>query len=179
MEYNSFLKTAITRKTLSVPMRELMNLGLINGKVLDYGAGKGFDLNYFKLLGIDIHGYDKYNPEYKNEEILNRNYDVITCNYVFNVIPSLEEHKQVLEILKNISDNIYISVRSDSKAIKDSWIYKEEYLGYVTPKGSFQRFYNEEMVNTLFGEVEYIVNNNSFKLFKLNITKIVDKKLYI
>ena len=63
--------------------------------------------------------------------------------------------------------NIYISVRSDTRAIKSNWKYIEEHDYWLTPKNTYQRFYTEEMVNKYFGQVEYIINNGSLKLFKL------------
>ena len=167
MEYNPFLKTAIVRKGVSKPMKILKDRELLKGKILDFACGHGEDVSILSGLGFDIIGYDKFNDTYRNDKLLVNKYDVVTCNYCFNVIPDLEEHRQVLELLKSLSDNVYISVRSDLKAIKPNWIYNKDQLGYWTTTGSFQRFYDDEMVNELFGEIEYINNNASFKLFKL------------
>ena len=91
------------------------------------------------------------------------------CNYVFNVIANLQEHEETLNKLKSLSNNVFISVRSDVKAINKNWEYDDKSIGYWTPKNTFQRFYTNEnkMVDRLFGEVEYIENNSSFKLFRL------------
>lgn len=167
-DYDPYIKTALIRKSLSVPMRELMNLGLFNGKCIDMGCGNGNDVEFLNYLGVDIVGYDKYNLKFKNDELLSNTYDTLTCNYVFNVI-SKQEHKELLEQIKRLSDNIYISVRSDFKAIKDTWKYIEEYDCWLTPKGSYQRFYTEETVKEYFGEVEYLISNNSLRLFKLKL----------
>lgn len=167
MEYNPFLKTAIVRKGVSKPMKILKDKELLKGKILDFACGHGEDVSILSGFGFDIIGYDKFNDRYRNDKLLNNKYGVVTCNYCFNVMPDLEEHRQVLELLKSLSDNVYISVRSDLKAIKPNWIYNKEQLGYWTTTGSFQRFYDDEMVNELFGEIEYINNNASFKLFKL------------
>ena len=167
MEYNPFLKTAIVRKGVSKPMKILKDKELLKGKILDFACGHGEDVSILSGLGFDIIGYDKFNDTYRNDKLLSNKYDVVTCNYCFNVIPNLEEHRQVLELLKRLGNNVYISVRSDLKAIKPNWIYNKDQLGYWTTTGSFQRFYDDEMVNELFGEIEYINNNASFKLFKL------------
>lgn len=166
-EYNPFLKTAIKRKKLSNPLKVLKESELLNGSILDYGCGYGESIDILKEEGYDVVGYDRFNTVYAGEEVLNRRYDTLTCNYVFNVIPSLEEHNTLLEYLKTLSDNIYISVRSDLRAVKDTWVYAESSLGYWTTTDSFQRFYNDDMITELFGTVEYIVNNSSYKLFKL------------
>src|SRR5574344_2123574 len=106
-QYNPF-RTAISRSGLSVPMRELVNLNVFN--LAD------------KYMDIDIVGYDKYNEEYKDDRLLDNTYDLVTCNYVFNVI-DLDEHKRLLNKIKLLSENIYISVRSDSRAIKNNGKY--------------------------------------------------------
>ena len=167
-EYNPFT-TALTRTSLSVPMRELMNLCLfdLDSKCIDIGCGKGQDVEFIKYLGVDIVGYDRYNPNFKDDKLLESTYETVTCNYVFNVIYNLQEHKELLNNIKLLGNNIYISVRSDKKAIKDTWEYIEENDCWKTPKNTYQRFYTEEMINTYFGEVEYIINNSSLKLFKL------------
>ena len=167
-EYNPFT-TALTRTSLSVPMRELMNLCLfdLDSKCIDIGCGKGQDVEFLKYLGIDIIGYDRYNPNFKDDKLLESTYETVTCNYVFNVIYNLQEHKELLNNIKLLGNNIYISVRSDKKAIKDTWEYIEENDCWKTPKNTYQRFYTEELINTYFGEVEYIINNSSLKLFKL------------
>ena len=166
-EYNPF-RTAISRASLSVPMRELINLNVfdLDSKCIDVGCGKGEDIEFIQYLGVDIVGYDKYNPKFKYDKLLDNTYNIVTCNYVFNVI-GLQEHKELLNKLKQIGDNIYICVRSDSRAIKDNWEYiaLEDY--WKTPKNTYQRFYTEEMVNTYFGQVEYIISNGSLRLFKL------------
>lgn len=169
--YNPFKKTALQRKTLSKPMRILLeNKYFIKpvNSILDYGCGHGTDV---KILNekyfLDIYGYDKYNPKFDFNFVLEKEYDVVTCNYVFNVIPSPTEHKLTLNLLKSLGDNIYISVRADKKAVKDTWKYDDVLLGYWTPKGSFQRFYNEERVAELFGQVEYIHKDSSLLLFKI------------
>ena len=166
-EYNPF-RTAISRNSLSVPMRELVNLNIFNltDRCIDIGCGKGQDITFLQYIGINIVGYDKYNPQFKYNKLLDNTYDLLTCNYVFNVI-DLKEHKELLNKIKSLSDNIYITVRSDNRAIKSNWKYILEHDYWLTPKGTYQRFYTEEMVYRYFGQVEYIINNSSLKLFKL------------
>lgn len=167
--YNPYRLTALTRKTLSAPVKTLVNKNYLNKEktILDFGCGNGFDTVELQKQGYNINGYDKFNPVYNIAQLLNNKYDCIICNFVFNVIPDLKEHKQVLETLKRLSDNIYIAVRSDIKAIKDNWEFIEQYQCYKTPKGSYQRFYDKTMIENLFGEVHYIHNGNNYRLFKL------------
>lgn len=168
MQYNPFEKTALRRKELSKPMRELFKRNLLTGKIIDFACGHGFDVQKLSELGLDIVGYDKYNAEFKDGELLQHRYDVVTCNYMFNVIPDLEEHSKTLELLRSLSDNVYIAVRTDTKAIKDTWKWDMKSMGYWTPRGSFQRFYDDYgLMDDVFGELEYIIDDASMKLFKL------------
>jgi SAM-dependent methyltransferase len=166
-EYNPFLKTALHRKSLSVPMRLLKEKNLLKGTILDFGCGNGDDIKILQKEGFNIFGYDKYNPVYKEDKLLENHYNALCCNYVFNVIPNLQEHFDLIGLLKQLSDNVYIAVRSDIKAKQDDWIWSDREQGYWTSKGSFQRFYNGGMIDILFQDVLYIHNGNDFKLFKL------------
>ena len=166
ISYNPFLKTAIKRKDLSKPMKILLKKNLLHGNILDFGAGHGLDVSLLSSK-FRIKGYDKYNPDYKDDSLLIDVYDTVTCNYVFNVIPNLEEHQGLLQQLQQLSDNVYISVRSDKKAIQPNWTYSESELGYWTGRESFQRFYTKELVRKLFGNVEFIHNDGALILFKL------------
>lgn len=104
-------KTAMTRKAPSAPMQWLASQGLLHGRMLDFGCGKGFDADYY--------GMGKYDPFY----FANRNpvkwsmfFDVVTCNYVLNVLPDETTVNTVLENIKKLlkSDGrAYIAVRRD------------------------------------------------------------------
>jgi len=113
--------TAITRKKPSVPMRHLAKIGVLDkGRKLDYGCGKGFDAEYFEM--------EKYDPHFspiKPEGL----FDVITCNYVFNVIHENKIPELLIKIKELLSSKgkAYITVRRDIK--------KEGY----TKKGTYQR----------------------------------------
>lgn len=170
-KYNPYKLTALTRDKLSKPMSILHSKGLLQGEILDVGCGNGFDVEHLKQTGLHIDGYDKFNNTYKNEELLNKHYNILTCNYVFNVIWDLQEHKELIKKIKSIGDNTYISVRSDVKAVnKNTWHYEDNSLGWWSSKGSFQRFYDRDMVSGLFGDfgkVKYLADNSSLKLFRL------------
>lgn len=168
MQYNPFEKTALRRKELSKPMRELFKRDLLTGKVLDFACGHGFDVKKLSELGLDIVGYDRYNVAFSDTQTLHKRYDVVTCNYMFNVIPDLEEHSKMIDLLRSLSDNVYITVRTDVKAIKETWRWDNVSKGYWTTRGSFQRFYDDYGdMQEWFGDVEYIIDDYSMKLFKL------------
>lgn len=145
----------------------MMKKGIVNETVtiLDYGCGKGYDVEALKELGYSISGYDKFIQDYRNDEALTRKYDVVTCNYVFNVIEDEAEHADVLATLKELGEKVIISVRADEKAVNDKWVAHKD--GYITPRNTFQRFYTEEMVLKYFGNVEFIKNTTTEKIFQL------------
>lgn len=115
-------KTAITRTKISAPTRLLFTQGKFNKDfdVLDYGCGKGFD--------ADTLGFDKYDPHYFNT-FPTKQYDIIVCNYVLNVVPKELELGIIREIkaLLKPMGTAYITVRRDIK--------KEG----ITKTGTFQR----------------------------------------
>lgn len=105
-------KTAIKRHKLSAPMKYLYDKGLLKGRCLDYGCGRGDDVTFLSIEGIDISGYD---PHYLSD-IPCVKYDTISCIYVLNV---LSEHDvdsvvhKIQQLLRNKSSIAYIAVRRD------------------------------------------------------------------
>ncbi len=171
-EYNPFKLTALKRNKLSSPMQYLLDKGYISKDkyLLDYGCGYGDDIRILNSeYGFTTLGYDKYNSKFKNDLIFKSIFkpDVVTCNYVFNTIYTLLEHKRVVHRLRLLCKDVYISVRKDSNAIKNSWVYDKLNMTYKTNRGSYQRFYNLLMINKLFGKVEIINATSSYILFKL------------
>jgi hypothetical protein len=99
--------TAISRKASSIPMRGLYDKGLLTGRALDYGCGKGYDAIHF--------GLDSYDPHYQ-PVMPDGRFDTITCNYVLNVIESESERLSVLQDIQARLVNTgmaYITVRAD------------------------------------------------------------------
>lgn len=104
-------KTAITRKKPSLPMQWLADRGALahHDNILDYGCGKGFDADYFEI--------DKYDPTFFPDLDAYRRYDIITCNYVLNVV-NVSEQEEILEKIRDllvIGGKAYFSVRRDIK----------------------------------------------------------------
>lgn len=103
--------TAIKRKDLSVPVRYLLQRGLLKGRILDFGCGFGYDTDELKRRGYDITGYDYY---YRTEYPEGK-FDTIVCVYVLNV---LEPYAQA-EVMMNVSHLLsplgtaYFAVRRD------------------------------------------------------------------
>lgn len=85
---------AIRRRSVSRAANWLVQANLIQGRVLDYGCGFGFD--------ADSLGWDAFDPYYRSAP-LQGEYDTIVCNHVLNmltrssrtqVIASIQQHLQ-------------------------------------------------------------------------------------
>lgn len=104
-------KTAIARNKPSKPMEWLASNDRIVGPALDYGCGKGFDADEYRMA--------KFDP-YFSPDMPSGTFDTITCNYVLNVI---EQDAIKLKVLREIRRKLsadgraYITVRADSRAL--------------------------------------------------------------
>lgn len=114
-------RTAIARFKPSLPMLNLQKLGLLRGRKLDYGAGRGFDADYFRM--------EKFDPNHW-PQMPEGAFDTITVNYVLNVLPKEPWEERVLRDVQSRlapGGRAYITVRRDIK--------REG----MTSKGTFQR----------------------------------------
>lgn len=126
--------TAVSRKTLPVPVRWLLHQKKLYGKVLDYGCGKCGDLNKKFILSLPgiklVHSWDPFYQPFELQ-IQKGFYDVILCTYVLCVLPKSEEKEIFLNIqfLLKESGTAYVSVRNDKP--RQGW--------GITRRGTFQR----------------------------------------
>lgn len=148
--------TAIARKSISKPLKECLKRGVFEGvtSILDNGCGKGIDFKYLKELNYDSKGFDPYQKEFRdNTDLLSQKYDVVTSTFVINVIEDPKEVeyyiKKTYEMAKN---KVVFSARFDKKAVKENWISLPD-GGYITPKKTYQKFYNKESLKALIEKV--------------------------
>lgn len=128
-------RTALSRKVLSGPMKFLKGKDFLLGKILDYGCGRGHDVNSLSSQGFIISGYDPNTEEFSI--IPSEKFTTITCNFVLNVIPTESERKSVLDKIYGMLEDggkAYISVRADKANLK-GW----------TSTGTFQTFVNLDL----------------------------------
>ena len=117
-------KTAIGRKKPSAPARWLAIRGYAQGRILDYGCGRGFDADWYH--------WDKYDPYYFPKVPHDNGYnvyDTIMCAYVLNTLTKPWE-TLVLTYIKWLlapGGKAYITIRRNVKKV-----------GY-TSKGTYQR----------------------------------------
>jgi 2-polyprenyl-3-methyl-5-hydroxy-6-metoxy-1,4-benzoquinol methylase len=115
------------RKELAAPMRWLYESGLLQGRVLDFGCGYGFE--------ADLLGFDAYDPIHRYDKYPTGKYDTVICQYVLNTIPTHVERDSVLyriHLLLKKSGRAFITVRRDIKG----WRYtKAGWQGNVEVPG--------------------------------------------
>lgn len=117
-------KTARPRTAPSAPAAYLAKQGLLTGRCLDFGSGRGFDATHF--------GMESYDP-YWQPEWPEWFFDTILCTYVLNVLPARERIgvlRRLLALLKDEDSKAYITVRRDlpKQGIQGRGVYQR----YVT-----------------------------------------------
>lgn len=132
-------KTAIARKKVSVPTRELIKAGRIpsDATVLHLGRGKA-DADAEALSSVAA-TYAEYDPNYASDDsVLDDQYDIVISNYVLNVLPPDLRKRAWEDIARTTLGAAYITVRSTGdKSIKGKK-YKD---GIITSSGTFQKLY--------------------------------------
>jgi hypothetical protein len=125
---NQSHRTAIARKALSGPARYLREAGLLRGRLLDWGCGRGFDCDELGAVGFDPH----YRPELPVGQ-----FDSAYCVYVLNVIPDQAERDRVQDsVVERLKPGgvAYFAVRADSASLR-GWTSKGTWQGEVVPRG--------------------------------------------
>ena len=100
-------KTAISRNKASAPVRALNEKGLLVGRMLDYGCGRGRDACEY--------GMESYDPHFQ-PVMPDGQFDTIVCNFVLNVIESSAERRAVVQDIQARlapGGRAFISVRTD------------------------------------------------------------------
>lgn len=122
---NKSYLTAISRTKLSSPVKNLVPY--LQGRILDYGCGKGSDVSILQNKGYSIEGYDPY---YFPQTVLSK-YDTILCTYVLNVIPEEHIRESVLQHISGVLlGSVYITVRTDIMCLK-GWTKRGTWQGLI------------------------------------------------
>ena len=135
----------------SKPARAAVNAGLVVGRVLDYGCGRGRDVTLFAdRKEVDmVTGYDPGHEEWAWPP--NGKYDFVQCGFVLNVIERPSERVQVLRTIKGHltpDGRAMVSVRSPEDIAKHApgEVFGD---GVKTGKGTFQRGFTRDELVTL------------------------------
>jgi 2-polyprenyl-3-methyl-5-hydroxy-6-metoxy-1,4-benzoquinol methylase len=149
-------KTAIYRKNPSVSARYVIEkiLPVLKFKsILDWGCGRGRDVEYFKEQGLKCEGYDPY----YSPDVPAGTFDFATCTYVLNVIDNVSERIQCLNDVHmklKCGGCALITIRPATEIVNRAFNYdwsnglfsnkrrKKEWNicsdGYITTRGTFQ-----------------------------------------
>lgn len=133
--------TAISRSTLSAPMKALRDLGLLRGSVLDFGSGRGDDVKALRAAGMSAQGWDPHYADDKPPAPA----DVVNLGFVLNVVEDPAERRKTLaRAWKLAGKTLAVAVRVDPIEGKPKGD------GVVTSAGTFQKPYTSEEL------VEYV-----------------------
>lgn len=138
-------RTAISRTDLSRPMTQALQDGLIvpGRSVLDYGCGRGGDVQRLRELGYSVIGWDPaFAPDTPLEPA-----DVVNLGYVINVIESPIERVHTLRKAWELTQwGLVVAARLDWQTLSlDSQPLND---GVITAKGTFQKFYTQYELKT-------------------------------
>lgn len=167
---SSYLSTRNKRKP-SKALMDMINAGVINGSVLDYGCGKGVDMDYLTIFKPDtiVSGYDPvYFPI-----LTNKKYDTIFCNNVINYIKDSKEiYLFLLKARKLLNNNgkLILIARSIAEVKgnvnrNDNWKYLDKFNGYYSVESDiFQRGYDTNELVGLIEDVGLIAINDQYDI---------------
>jgi hypothetical protein len=98
---------------------------MIQGRVLDFGCGRGFDCNHLNC--------DGYDPYYQPDRPVGK-YDTVLCHFVLNVLSTREERLAVVAEVHDFlcrNGNAFFTVRNDKKQL-NGWTKNSTYQTLVT-----------------------------------------------
>jgi DNA phosphorothioation-associated putative methyltransferase len=134
-------RTAIARNRLSLPARIALDDRVITSDttVLDYGCGRGDDVNHLTAQGISAHGWD---PHYCPEPAPTPA-DVVLLTYVLNTIEDLNERKATLHAALRLARRCLVAstrLRWEERSVRG----EDYHDGVVTGRGTFQALHRPE-----------------------------------
>jgi 2-polyprenyl-3-methyl-5-hydroxy-6-metoxy-1,4-benzoquinol methylase len=103
--------TAIARTCASAPLKFLVKSGLVKGRVLDYGCGRGFDYRSLLLSGYDAVGFDPFWEPIDIDGL----FDTVLCTFVLNVVSEEEQLTVLMSLLSRVKEGgtAFVTVRRD------------------------------------------------------------------
>lgn len=135
-------RTAISRSKPSRPLKAALHMGAIKGRVLDFGCGKGKDIEELERLGYKVKGYD---PNFRPKKVTGR-FQTVLMTYVVNVLQVKERDAAIQKAWGYVKKGgrLVVTARSEREilAIAEKGNWKKVSWGFRTSKGTFQRGYN-------------------------------------
>lgn len=144
-------KTAIRRPDLSRPIRFALEHGFLNSGAtfFDYGCGFGDDIKRLNQLGVKATGWDPvHSPETQCQHA-----DVVNLGYIVNVIENPKERANVLRDAWSFTSRLLVVSARLTIEMRDGIRFKGYSDGYVTHRGTFQKFYDQRELGNWIDEV--------------------------
>jgi DNA phosphorothioation-associated putative methyltransferase len=116
-------------------------MNAIRGKVLDYGCGKGRDVEELQALGFKVEGYD---PNFQPHKPRGR-FQTVLMTYVVNVLQVKERNAAIQDAWKYVKKGgrLIVTARTEREiceaAKNGNWVCLP--YGYGTNAGTYQRGY--------------------------------------
>lgn len=133
-------RTAIARARLSAPMQALLRQSLVDEgtTILDYGCGRGDDVQALEAAGFPARGWDPHHaPDASRTPS-----SVVNLGYVINVIEDPDERIEVLrEAWSLAQDVLAVAVLVEGRAdVSAQTPYRD---GYLTRWSTFQKYFRQ------------------------------------
>lgn len=144
-------RTAMTRKELSKPVREVLQLGLLvptETTFFDFGCGHGSDMRLLQELGVKASGWDPvHQPNKAKMEA-----DVVNLGFVLNVIEDPAERIDTLQEAWSLTREVLI-VSTLVEGQEGYYICQTRLNdGIVTTRGTFQKYFAQTELQLLIEE---------------------------
>jgi DNA phosphorothioation-associated putative methyltransferase len=130
-------RTAISRSSLSTPMRALAQWGYLDGAptVLDYGCGRGDDVRALCAAGVLATGWDPhFAPDAPREPS-----DVVNLGFVLNVIEDPDERSSALRAAFGLARRVL----SVAVMLNGRGGGAEHADGVLTTRLTFQKYFGQ------------------------------------
>ncbi|SFP89484.1 DNA phosphorothioation-associated putative methyltransferase [Geodermatophilus dictyosporus] len=143
-------RTALVRQGLSMPTKQALLDGVIQTEmsVLDFGSGRGGDVERLQSMGFDVQGWD---PHWAKDTVPTR-HDAVLLVYVLNVIEDPRERNDTLRRAWALADQVLIvSTRLSWERHKLTGTPSAD--GTLTSRQTFQRLFRPRELRDLVESV--------------------------
>ena len=151
----------------------LLEKKLLEGKILDYGAGFGRNTEFLLKKGVDVCAFDPYNAGgIVKDQFPAYEFDTVFSSFVLNVVTKEEQEKIMEDCRKAINGwgTVFHIVRNKdvTELGKKHGKTEEEILeGFTTSRG-FQRLVSLDL--------ECIYSSNGYKIYMEEVGAIIYHK---
>jgi DNA phosphorothioation-associated putative methyltransferase len=154
-------RTAISRKKASRPLRAALYINAVHGRVLDFGCGKGRDIEELQELGYKVVGYD---PHHRPAKPRGR-FQTVLVTYVVNVLqpgPRNEALQKAWSYVKK-GGRLIVTARTEAEiereAEKGNWRpCREAGGGWITGANTYQKGYTLRQLQRVLRQLDGFKN---------------------